>query len=353
MAINVRYGSAGDVGALAQRSGQGVARNQQAGRDQQLVSSVLDYYNNQDANRLSAARLQLERQELQRINASRTPMGGSDLRVGGPFAQSVQSQLPSQQSTYRPSAPVEGQGFVQTAGFDRTQQGTRFAAGENGISGVENGSNLMSPQQIQQRGGFVSGQSNATVDPAVAQKMTYLEQYKSQLTPEELAGLSELAKDGRVTIEDLAVRTDDSLRRSRPPKDPATSTVDDRADRSMENQRLRDAERDINDDERALFDSAKNVTGGETALRMISFRDFGEWVVKQPAARYDQLLALKKQQASLEAKKAQIGEQRKALTTRTPAAAAPAPAPAPAASSKPAASGGNDTLLELLRKAVE
>lgn len=347
MAINVRYGSAGDVGALAQRSGQGIARNQQAGRDQQLVSSVLDYYNNQDANRLAAARLQLDRQELQRINASRTPMGSSDIRVGGPFAQSVQDQLPSQQSTYRPSAPVEGQGFVQTAGFDQTQQGTRFSADGNGISGVQDGSNLMSPRQIQQRGGgFVSGQSNATVDPAVAQKMTYLEQYKSQLTPGELAGLSELAKDGRVTIEDLAVRANDSLRRSRPAQDPATSTVDTRFDRTLEDRRLRDEERNIKDDERALFDSAKNVTGGENALRTVSFRDFGTWLVQQPEARRPQLLALKKQQAALEAKKQEIGQQRKALTT----GAAPAAA---AASSKPAASSGGDTLLNLLRQAVE
>ncbi|KKM14755.1 hypothetical protein LCGC14_1702910, partial [marine sediment metagenome] len=140
--------------------------------EQSLVQNTRQYYLQQDAQRLAASRLQRAGQRI-----GRTATSGRDRIVRSPLTQNIQQgAAPAEVAGYQPPVQGEGTGFV--AGGD-----TRFETGPEGVSGFRQITDVsgqkqlipMAQDEMQTRGGFVSGEPDQQLTKELAQKHAFVQ----------------------------------------------------------------------------------------------------------------------------------------------------------------------------------
>lgn len=254
MAINIRFGSGGDLLSLAQRTGEGQAFDRRFAQGQQLVQQGLQQQAQREALRLEKQRLDLLAQ-TQRTNVSRTPT--SRARTVTPFTQSVEQAneqfkqtIPITQSAQLASGGV---GSIKsadgTSGFQIDRQG-RFTGQELGIELTE--------EEIRRRSNFVSGTPEPQGTPLSQAKFGFL-QNVTNLDPANQQALLALVNDPDIDLNEFAIRTN-QLRTSAPKQ-----TLD-------LNQQLRIRERSLRDQQ---ADNDTEIRAIEAQLREADIEPLG------------------------------------------------------------------------------
>jgi hypothetical protein len=192
MAITIQYGNVADLGALAQQSGDG--RRDERARAWYALELQRQRQNNMN---------DMQRQELamqkarQLAGAASSP--SSVRTVQSPLVQSLQQSMsPTDPMTLSYGAPqVPGSGYVQSAGYNQTGQGTHFAIGQGGqVTG--------NVPVASQQGGF-TGNFQPPTPPMDTAKLNYLQAIAPSLglTPQQAAAFEQVVRDPNIDLSGL------------------------------------------------------------------------------------------------------------------------------------------------------
>jgi hypothetical protein len=171
MAINIRFGSEGDLLPLAKRVGEGQAFDQRFAQGQQLVQQGFAQQAQRESIRLEQQRLDLLSQQ-QRTNVSRTPTRRSQRST--PFTQSVTQD----NADFKQTIPISLAGQEASGGTGNIRSADRTSGFQVDAAGTFTGQELgieLTEEDIQRRSNFVSGQPQQGQGSALAnQKLEFL-----------------------------------------------------------------------------------------------------------------------------------------------------------------------------------
>lgn len=241
MAINIRFGSGGDLLSLAQRSGEGAAFDRRFAQGQQLVQQGLQQQAQRAAIQLEQQRLDLLAQQA-RTNVSRTPT--SRARNVTPFTQSVQQD----NAEFKQMIPLSlaGQAGSGGTGNIKASDGTSaFQVDEAGkFTGQELGIEL-TEEDVLKRGNFVSGTPEQGATPLAQAKLGFL-QNVTNIDPANQQALMTLVNDPNIDLNEMAIRTN-QLRST-----PAKQELDLNQQLRIRERALRDEQADNDAELRAI-----------------------------------------------------------------------------------------------------
>lgn len=317
MAITLRYGDTGDLGALAVQAGQGQEFARRFADEQRLVQGVRQQQAQQEAQRLEAQRLQLAAQSRAR-NAARTPTGNQARLVRSPVVQNIQQE--KQMFAPRPTSTDAGTGYIEGGG-------TRFELQPGGdITGTRQYTDASGrvrtepiPQDaVEQRGGFVQSTPPATAAPLADRKARYIQALG--LPPEVQEALQPMVQDDEIDLNQLAIRAEPFRRQTT--QDEITTGRRLSYQRSLMREQADDLDRQM----RALGDHIKDVFAINPQTD-ISVERLAGYRQTQPKL-YEALLQWRR----LRAQKMNLRQQEAALI-QNPQGATPAQTPPPATQS--------------------